>query len=378
MKLMKAGEGSLKTGLFKWKPNYLEALPKFMEASGMFENAGDFANALKCYERLALCCEKQDDLAGAADAYDRMGTICMRQKKDVRTALGLFKKAGSLYKIQNNNLKAQEIMKKFAGYCFETNQEELGAEIYKEIIEELFDDQDYGTGAEVIPIYRNYLIRKEKYAEAISVYEKHIKYIKSIKKYPYIAERCWLSIVCIYIVMGEHFIADEKMSSFSADVASVRNSEEYSAALNLIDAIQKSDSVLFAKVLKRPIFTQIEIELLKKLKKCKMPAKVEARKAPQNELFGNAAKPEAPPAKAPEPREEEEKKTAVQTLEEEKVVVNPEATEKKEEPVKEVKESAEVKSQEEKPLEEQAKEQKSDEKTNDQSEPSADYGGIFT
>eukprot|EP00826_Nyctotherus_ovalis_P009868 TRINITY_DN12612_c0_g5_i4.p1 TRINITY_DN12612_c0_g5~~TRINITY_DN12612_c0_g5_i4.p1 ORF type:complete len:289 (+),score=111.69 TRINITY_DN12612_c0_g5_i4:110-976(+) len=282
------------------------------------------------------------------------------------------------YKIQNNNLKAQEIMKKLAGQCFETDQEEIGAEIYKEIIEELFDDQDYGTGAEVIPIYRNYLIRKEKYAEVLSIYEKQIKYIKSIKKYPYIAERCWLSIVCIYIVMGEHFIADEKMSSFSADVTSIRSSEEYSAALNLIDAIQKGDSVLFAKVLKRPIFTQIEIELLKKLKKCKMPAKVEAKKIVQNELFGSAGKSDAPSAKIPEPREEEEKVTGQMPEENKEIVASSEATENKEEPAKETKESVEAKPQEEKSLEEQVKEQKSEEKTNDQSEPSADYGGIFT
>lgn len=383
VKLMKAGESSLKTGIFKWKPNYLEALPKFLQAATLFENAGDYTNALKCYERLAMCQEKQEELSGAADAYESMGMIFLRHKNDPKTALGLFKKASSMYKIQGNNLKSQDILKKLAKRCFDLGYEDLGADIYKELIEELFDDQDYGTGAEIIPNYQNYLISREKYAESIATYEKHMKYLKIQNKYPYLVERCWLSIVCIYIVMGEYYIADDKMGQFSSDVKSIRSSDEYSAALNLIDALQKKDLDLFAKVLKRPIFTQIEIELLKKLRKFKMSSQEDVKKPtqkPQNEgLFGSAGLPKVDTTSNPQPEAAEVKPAKFQE-EDKEIPLIPPVEEKEGAPVEEIQGESQPdkkeENQEEKP--EGKAEATNEEQTNDQPKPSSDYGGIFT
>jgi len=387
-KLMKAGESSLKTGIFKWKPNYLEATPKFMEASTLFENAEDYVNALKCYEKLALCSEKQEELSGAAEAYEKMGMIYIKHMKDPKAGLNLFKKAASMYKIQNNNLRAQDILKKLGKQCFEMGHEDLGGEIFKEIINELFDDQDYGTGAEIIPSYQNYLISKERYADAIMIYEKHMNYLKSIKKYPYLVERCWLSIICIHIIIGEVFIADDKMGNFSADITSIKSSDEYSAALNLIDAIQTKDSALFNKILKRPIFTQLEIELVKKLKKFKMTQKEEVKKAPQlhNELFGNIGKPKAPVEDLslhPEPSQvfEEDKKAILYSEPPERKEVEEKKEEKEEEEEENKLIGQEVEQKEEQEVEQKeevGKEGESNEnKPNDQTEPSKDYGGIF-
>ena len=199
--LMKSAESSLKTHLFKWSPNFLEALPKFMEASSLFENIGDYTQAIKCYERLSLCYEKQEDLYGAADAYQKIGFIILQQKKDPHTAYQYLMKSVNLFKIHGNTLKSQEMLKKLGKRCFELSYEELGVQIYKELIDDMFDDQNYGTGSEIIAPYMDFLIEKEKYTEAVEMYMKHIKYLQSVKKYDHIVARCWLGIIGIHIIL---------------------------------------------------------------------------------------------------------------------------------------------------------------------------------
>ena len=285
--LMKSGESCLKTHLFKWNPDYLAATPKFMEASSMFENTADYDNAMKCYEKLALCCEKKDDLAGAADAYQKIGFIILIHKKNPQTAYQYLMKSVNLFKIHGNTLKAQDMLKKLAKRCFDQNQPDLGVQIYKDIIEEMFDDENYGTGAEVITEYMNYLIDKERYPEAIETYMKHIKYLQSAKKYDHLVARAWLGIIGIHIIMGEHYIAEEKLGTFGSQITKISSSDEYSAAISLIDAIQKGDEAAFAKTLKRPIFTQIETSLHRRLNKYRIQRKDEVRKV-SNPLFGSA------------------------------------------------------------------------------------------
>jgi hypothetical protein len=285
--MMKAGEGSLKTHLFKWSPNYLEASPRFMQASEMFENIGQYDQAIKCYEKLALCNEKLDDLYGAAEAYNKIGFIKLTRKADPVGAYSALMKSVNLFKIHGNLLKAQDMLKKLAKRCFEMHHEDLGAQIFKALIDELFDEANYGTGAEVLPEYLNYLIEKDRYPEVIDIYNRHIEYLRSIHKYEHLICRAWLGIISIHIVMGEHFIADEKLGQFGAQIARPTSTDEYVAAMRMIDAIQKGDDAQLAKTLKMPIFSQIESVLYRKLKKYRIPSKEEVKKV-ANPLFGNA------------------------------------------------------------------------------------------
>jgi len=313
--LMKNGESSLKTHLFKWDPNYLEAIPRFMDAAPLFENVGDFTSAIKCYEKLALCYEKTDDYHGAADALQKIGFLTLKHKKDPKTAHQYMMKSVNLYKIHGNTLKAQEMMKQLGKNCFDQGHEELGSQIYKSLIEDMLDDQNYGTGSEIIPQYLDFLIEKERYSDAIAIYNAHMKYLQSIKKYDHIVARCWLGIICIHIILGEHYIAEEKMGAFGASITKISSSDEYSAALNLIDAINKGDEMMYQKVLKRPIFGQMESALVKKLKKRPLAKKEDSKKV-TNALFGSAGMRKDPVPDKPMPQKEIVKETVKEPIKE--------------------------------------------------------------
>lgn len=329
-KFMKDGKSHLNTHIFKWKPNYIEAAPKFMEASTLFENVGQFDLAIQCYEKLALCHEKLDDLQGAADAYNKIGFIIMDRKKDPNAAHQYLIKSVNLFKIHGNTLKAQEMLKKLGKRCFEQHFEDLGSQIYNSLIDELFEDQNYGTGCEIIPEQLNFLIDKGKYSEAIDLYTRHIKYLKEVNKYEYMVCRSWLAIICVYVIMGEYYVAEEKLGTFGTQIEKPMNSDEYVAALNLIDSIQKKDPAAFAKCIKRPIFSQIETNLLKKLKKYNLPNQEEVKKE-ENPLFGNIkSQEEKKDVPSVEKGNEEKKLTAQEPLEETKEVPKDKPKEEKE------------------------------------------------
>ncbi len=57
-KAFKKGESALKTGLFKWSPDYLGASMHFEKASKGFKEAGERQKALQAFLRLADCSEK--------------------------------------------------------------------------------------------------------------------------------------------------------------------------------------------------------------------------------------------------------------------------------------------------------------------------------
>jgi len=304
-------------------------------------------------------------LNAAADAYQKVGFLTLNFKKDPQAAYQCLTKAVNLFKIHGNTLKAQEMLKKLGKRCFDQGYEELGVRIYQDILDEVFEGENYGTGAEVITEYVNFLIDKGKFPEAIDAYSRHIKYLLSVKKYEHLVARAWLGIICIHIVMGEHYIAEDKLTLFGSQISKPMSSDEYRAVLNLTDAIHKGDEVLFAKTLKQPIFGQIEAALLKRLKKYVIPKKEMAKK--EDPLFGNVetrkkqkeekkteAKPTAPLEEEKVPKGTEEAKTVVRKDEEEKaapaVPANPDQ-----------KAEGEVKPEEPKPA-----------------EAEKDFGGAFT
>ena len=60
-KAYKKGESALKTGLFKWSPDYLGASMHFDKASKGFKEAGERQKALKAFLKLSECSEKLNE-----------------------------------------------------------------------------------------------------------------------------------------------------------------------------------------------------------------------------------------------------------------------------------------------------------------------------
>lgn len=63
----KKGKEALKTGLFKWSPNFDEGAMRFEKAAKLFKECGNNERALTAYLEYSKCAEKQNELLGAAE-----------------------------------------------------------------------------------------------------------------------------------------------------------------------------------------------------------------------------------------------------------------------------------------------------------------------
>jgi hypothetical protein len=66
-KNFKDGEKALKTGIFKWSPDYLEGAMFFEKAAKLYKTLGEKEKAKEAFLKYSLCAEKINGFYGAAD-----------------------------------------------------------------------------------------------------------------------------------------------------------------------------------------------------------------------------------------------------------------------------------------------------------------------
>ena len=66
-KLLKKGDAALKTGLFKWSPNHLEASMHYEKAAKAFKQHGARDQAIEAFLKWSAACDSQNENWGAAE-----------------------------------------------------------------------------------------------------------------------------------------------------------------------------------------------------------------------------------------------------------------------------------------------------------------------
>ena len=82
-KAFKSGEKSLKTGLFKWSANHLEASMYFEKAAKLFQQLGEKQRALDSYLRWSACCEQLNENYGAAQGLVEAASLEKDRQKSL-------------------------------------------------------------------------------------------------------------------------------------------------------------------------------------------------------------------------------------------------------------------------------------------------------
>jgi gamma-soluble NSF attachment protein len=279
---LKKGKKYIKTSIFKWKPDYTSAIPSFQEAATLFFKIENYPSAFIAYENLATCNLKINDLYGAASAYEKMAQISFSQTNSAERALALLQKASNLLKVAGVTHKAQKMiwdfgksLKKHSSTVPSPDDASLTLqrEVYKSLFSEIFSEENYLYGSDLIGEYISILIDSEMYKEAIEAEEQHIDYLNtSHSPYEHLKTRAYLSIVSICVIMGDNFVFDEKLQQMRRGIERPASSDEYRAAQSIVDAVNDRDRDAFMKALKKPIFNHIETNIAKKLRKVQIIA----------------------------------------------------------------------------------------------------------
>jgi len=253
-----------------FKPDYLGALASFKEAAEIFSRLGDVDNAIECYKNLAICNKKIDDLFAASEAHKEAGYLYLENKGDTNKAKEEFNECIRLLNIGGKMERVQDTLIELARKCKQLNHDQLSEAYYQEIINSVFDEDNYLNGLATIKEYSNDLIAKSRYTRALELYNKHIEYVAKLGKYESTIAKCSLSIVCIHIILDEPYVAEEKLRDLEQTHPGLINSPFYEIGVNMIEAINEVNQVRYDKIVMTPIMSQLEINLLKALKKVKV------------------------------------------------------------------------------------------------------------
>jgi tetratricopeptide (TPR) repeat protein len=97
-KAMKKGDAALKTGLFKWKPDHIEASMQYEKAAKLYKQLGDKMKAIEAFLKWSASCENENENYGTAEALVEAAFL----ESNRNQALLYLKKAQNFYKIHGS------------------------------------------------------------------------------------------------------------------------------------------------------------------------------------------------------------------------------------------------------------------------------------
>ena len=125
---------------------------------------------------------------------------------------------------------------------------------------------------------------------AIRTKKTFMEHLRSQKTLDHQIRRSWLEVVCIQILMEDIYRIEDSLNEFTNDCpgGNPYAQDEFVTASDLKDAMLAKNFEEMVKICKRPIFSYIEIEIVKLLKRfaANPPASAQALLAKKDEEKG--------------------------------------------------------------------------------------------
>ena len=183
--------------------------------------------------------------------------------------------ADTFYKIGGYADRGVSLLKRFANELIERDTEESkrnAFEIYeKTLMDMVFANEDnyLMNGNEVVSSYLTLQMEQRDFEGAIRTKKRFMDYLRSQRIVDHQIRRSWLEVICLQVLLEDFYRIDESLNLFANDCpgGNAYNQDEYLAASDLHEAIKIRDFEKAQVVLRKPIFSYIEIEVVKPLKR---------------------------------------------------------------------------------------------------------------
>ena len=198
--LMKAGKSDLKTGIFKWSPDYVQAAINFEKAAKLFKQAGLTQRAIDAYLEYSKVSESSNELLGAAEGLNEAAFLT----DDRKQALKWLQQADEFYKIQGQSERGLTQMKRLAQQLLDKDTPEADAEalkLYSLLFEQVFQNDNYLFNSDIIDTFYKLQLKQGKLLDAIGTKRRLIKYLKDEKTIDHQIRRCYLEIVILQVLI---------------------------------------------------------------------------------------------------------------------------------------------------------------------------------
>jgi len=281
-KLVKEGDEALKTGVFKWNKDYATAAISYDEAAKLYRAAKEYDTAIKIYEKCAHVNGKINDNWGIARNYEAIVTMCIERTDGVKTspeALESYASKVKTYCRMENSIQTYiNLVKKLSKYLEDNECIVQASNIYKELLNDLEEDGQHHVKGEVVTSYATLLVKTKKYGECITLFERELATKKEIQSKTGTRQNLdtlALTIITLYVVVGDLEKAEKRLQDFSIDIRDFIKTSEFDVSEKMIEAYNEGNQENFDKTVSRTVFNNIfPLHIIKDLRKVKVQMKM--------------------------------------------------------------------------------------------------------
>ena len=249
---------STKKTLTRWKPDWEGASRYYRDAVKLYKLANDDEKTIQACRESAIAHDEQGQfLTVATDLQTAAQLMCKEGNKgDRKEAYECYRESGLNYRKNNSYEKGAEMYVK-AAECIEDKDQQLALEALKEACA-IFEDEQRGqfhdaTFKKAI----NAAIKYGKYEEAIGFMRRQNQLIRDQGLMVTFAADVYknhLQTIILYFHMQEPDAAKEALQEAEQAGDRFAQSDQYSAAVALVDSYEEGDSEKLSETLKMSAF----------------------------------------------------------------------------------------------------------------------------
>nr|XP_039258206.1 gamma-soluble NSF attachment protein-like [Styela clava] len=251
---MEEAEKHLKTGFFKWRPDYDSAAASFQNAGLAFKLAKQYEKAYAAYERLADAHYKLGARFHAAKAYEEAGNAC-RELNDYNKALAYYDRASDIY-MENGTPDTAVLCLERAGKMTEMVNAEWSISLYMKAAEicQNEDDSRFRQAAELVGKASRLQLQNNKLSDAINTIGHECQLYSQSDGGGESIPRLTCGLVLVHLHIGDPVSAEQAIHS-ACDYADIFDgSEEQDALMRLVEAFNEEDQEKVDLVINTPMF----------------------------------------------------------------------------------------------------------------------------
>ena len=123
--------------------------------------------------------------------------------------------------------------------------------------------------SDVPEAYVKMQVAQKDFKGAIRTKKTFMDYLRGEKRLDHQIRRSWLEVVCLQILLEDIYRIEDSLNEFAQDcpMGNPYAQDEYATASDLKDAMLSNNFEQMVSITKRPIFSYIEIEIVKLLKR---------------------------------------------------------------------------------------------------------------
>jgi tetratricopeptide (TPR) repeat protein len=249
--MMEKGNSRVKTTLTRWKPDWDGAAVCYDRAAICYKNCRENDKAFEAYKKLSTAYDAVGNHSGAAKALENASVLI----NDPIRATELLEAAGSQYQLSGLPERAAEAFSK-AARAIEPRDEEKAGSLMMTACSMFDDPEKYAFARDVFLSTLTMAVRHKNFQRAVEVLRQHSVIYKHLNQMPN-CWKCYLSIVVLLLAKNDFDGADAANNEFM-QIDGYTTSEEFGAASELLDAFEKGDGKILAKVLQNQAFQYID------------------------------------------------------------------------------------------------------------------------